>query len=77
MLAAYRARRDMVVARIRTMERVACVEPEGGMFVMLDIRESGLGAEEFANRLVESGRRDDDPRDRLRSRAAKVICGCR
>ncbi len=54
MLAAYRERRELVVNRIAQMQKISCVEPEGGMFVMLDIRESGLGADGFANRLVET-----------------------
>jgi arginine:pyruvate transaminase len=54
MIAAYRERRELVVQRISEIPKISCVEPEGGMFVMLDIRDSGLGAAEFANRLLET-----------------------
>ncbi len=54
MLASYRERRELVVSRIRAIPKLDCVEPEGGMFVMLDISESGLSSYDFAHRLVEA-----------------------
>ncbi len=54
MRAEFRARRDRVVALIEDMPLARCTPPEGSMFLMIDIRETGLGGEEFAFRLVES-----------------------
>ncbi len=54
MMAAYRERRDFLVERIRSMPRISCIEPAGGMFLMLDVRELGLSSYDFASRLVEA-----------------------
>jgi len=29
------------------------IKPDGGMFVMVDVRQTGLGAQDFAERLLE------------------------
>ena len=50
----FRARRDRMVARINAIPRIGCVRPEGGMFMMIDVRSSGLSSIEFSNRLVEA-----------------------
>ena len=54
MRAAFRERRDLLVDRINAMPRVSCVKPEGSMFLMVDVRESGLGSMDFAWRLLET-----------------------
>jgi len=54
MRAAFRERRDRVVERINAMPRLAYHPPEGGMFAMVDARDTGLSAVDFAFRLVES-----------------------
>ena len=48
-----RARRDLVCARLAQIPGVECLRPEGAMFVMLDIRETGLSAQDFAERLLD------------------------
>ena len=53
MRAAYRARRDLVCTALRAAVGVDCHEPEGGMYVMVDVRETGLSAYEFAHALLE------------------------
>ncbi|MBT5415535.1 MAG: aminotransferase class I/II-fold pyridoxal phosphate-dependent enzyme [Rhodospirillaceae bacterium] len=53
MRAEFSVRRDTVAARIGAIPRLACLPPEGGMFLMIDIRETGLDSLTFANRLVE------------------------
>jgi arginine:pyruvate transaminase len=50
----FRARRDRMVARINAIPRLGCVRPEGGMFMMVDVRSSGLSSIEFSKRLVEA-----------------------
>jgi arginine:pyruvate transaminase len=55
MRAAFRARRDHVAARINAMPRARCIVPEGSMFMMIDVRETGLGSVDFAMRLLEAG----------------------
>ena len=36
------------------MPLAACLPPEGGMFLMIDIRATGLGSVDFAFRLFEA-----------------------
>ncbi len=54
MRAEFRARRDRVAARINAMPRARCIVPEGSMFLMIDVRESGLGSVDFVMRLLEA-----------------------
>lgn len=49
---AYRRRRDRLCDRIETVPMLSCHRPEGGMFVMLDARATGLSAYDFARGLV-------------------------
>lgn len=49
---AYRQRRDRVCAALEGCPGVRVHRPAGGMFVMLDIRGSGLSAQIFAQRLL-------------------------
>ncbi|MGY4494760.1 pyridoxal phosphate-dependent aminotransferase [Pseudomonas sp. TE3610] len=53
MKATYRERRDRVCAALRDCPGVRVVKPDGGMFVMVDIRETGLSAQAFADRLLD------------------------
>ncbi|MET4391579.1 arginine:pyruvate transaminase [Bradyrhizobium sp. F1.4.3] len=50
--AAYRRRRDWLCDCIETAPVLSCHRPEGGMFVLLDVRATGLSAYDFAKRLV-------------------------
>ncbi|WP_409260847.1 pyridoxal phosphate-dependent aminotransferase [Pseudomonas putida] len=50
---AYRRRRDLVCARLADCPGLRALKPDGGMFVMVDIRETGLSAQAFANRLLD------------------------
>lgn len=53
---AYRERRDLVCKALADCPGVRAHRPAGGMFVMLDIRETGLSAQAFAQRLlIEEG----------------------
>ena len=54
MRAAFRERRDLLVDRINAMPRISCLKPEGSMFLMVDVRDSGLGSMDFAWRLLET-----------------------
>jgi arginine:pyruvate transaminase len=49
----FRARRDLVVDRVRNLPRLDCVVPEGAMYVMVDVRGTGLTSEAFAWRFLE------------------------
>lgn len=49
----YRERRDRVCASLAGCPGISVHKPEGGMFVMIDIRATGLGAQAFAERLLE------------------------
>lgn len=50
----YRRRAGMMSALLAIAPRARAIPPEGGMFVMLDVRGTGLSAEDFARRLLES-----------------------
>jgi arginine:pyruvate transaminase len=50
---AYRERRDLVCEHLVDCPGVRALKPDGGMFVMLDIRETGLSAQAFADRLLD------------------------
>ncbi|HUN50652.1 MAG TPA: pyridoxal phosphate-dependent aminotransferase [Candidatus Sulfotelmatobacter sp.] len=49
----YRHRGALVSRRLRAAAHCRVIEPEGGMFVMLDVRGTGLGSQEFAEGLLE------------------------
>ncbi|AKA24171.1 pyridoxal phosphate-dependent aminotransferase [Pseudomonas chlororaphis] len=49
----YRQRRDLVCDTLGQCAGLKPVRPDGGMFVMVDVRETGLGAQQFAERLLE------------------------
>ncbi|NIE75237.1 aminotransferase class I/II-fold pyridoxal phosphate-dependent enzyme [Pantoea sp. Ap-967] len=50
---AYRERRDLVCASLANCPGLRPLRPDGGMFVMVDIRETGLSAQAFADRLLD------------------------
>ncbi|KAA0016428.1 aminotransferase class I/II-fold pyridoxal phosphate-dependent enzyme [Salinicola corii] len=49
----YRQRRDAVVDTLRDSETVATLPPAAGMFMMIDIRATGLSTHAFADRLLD------------------------
>ena len=50
---AYRARAGLLSGLLREAPHCRVVPPEGGMFVLLDVRDTGLGGAEFARLLLE------------------------
>ena len=51
----YRARRDLVCSRVNAMPGLACSWPEGSMFLLVDVRATGLDGESFAWGLLDHG----------------------
>ncbi|WP_260954709.1 pyridoxal phosphate-dependent aminotransferase [Pseudomonas citri] len=49
----YRQRRDLVCAMLDNCPGLVPVRPDGGMFVMVDVRHTGLDAQGFAECLLE------------------------
>lgn len=49
----YRQRRDLVCASLNDCLGLRPIRPDGGMFVMVDVRQTGLSAQHFAERLLE------------------------
>ena len=49
---AYERRAKTLVAGLKGAKKVSARMPEGGMFVMVDVRKTGLTGEEFARRLL-------------------------
>ncbi len=54
--ARYRRRAKAAVAALGNQPAVRAVPPQGGMYLMLDIRATGLSGAEFAERLLEAER---------------------
>jgi len=52
----YKERAALLCGLLREAPHCRPVTPEGGMFVLLDIRDSGLDAEPFARALLETER---------------------
>ncbi|SME88906.1 L-aspartate aminotransferase apoenzyme [Tistlia consotensis] len=50
---AYAKRRLAVAEAVDAIPGLSCLRPEGGMFVLVDVRRSGLSALDFANRLLD------------------------
>lgn len=49
----YAARADLVVDRLDGAGGLCAMRPEAGMFVLVDVRATGLDGQEFASRLLE------------------------
>ncbi|MCU1761875.1 aminotransferase class I/II-fold pyridoxal phosphate-dependent enzyme [Pseudomonas sp. 14P_8.1_Bac3] len=49
----YRQRRDLVCTSLSQCPGLRAIRPDGGMFVMVDVRPTGLSAQHFAERLLE------------------------
>ncbi|MFT5483168.1 MAG: arginine:pyruvate transaminase [Halieaceae bacterium] len=49
----YRARRDQVFERLNRVPGLRCRLPGGGMFMMIDVRESGYSGQQFSEYLLE------------------------
>lgn len=50
---AYESRARALVAGLKGSKKVSARMPEGGMFVMVDVRKTGLTGEAFAWRLLD------------------------
>ena len=53
MNAVYRRRRDLVSERLSGIDTLQCHVPEAGMFMMIDIRRTGLSSQAFAETLCD------------------------
>jgi aspartate aminotransferase len=53
MIAEYRSRRDLFVARLNTIPGFRCQMPEGAFYAWVNIEDTGLPAEEVARMLLE------------------------
>jgi aspartate/methionine/tyrosine aminotransferase len=54
MRATYRRRRDAAVARLNQVAGLSCHSPDAGMFMMLDVRGTGLSSAAFSDRLYDA-----------------------
>ncbi|WP_325985205.1 aminotransferase class I/II-fold pyridoxal phosphate-dependent enzyme [Pseudomonas protegens] len=50
----YRRRRDLVVAGLKQVQLLDCREPEAGMFMLVDVRRTGLSSMDFAWQLFRT-----------------------
>jgi arginine:pyruvate transaminase len=51
----YQRRRNLVVTGLQDCASIAVLKPDAGMFVLLDIRATGLSSLDFAWRLLREG----------------------
>ena len=51
--APFRRRRDIALNILRDFQDIGAVPPQGAMYMMLDLRKTGLSGEEFALRLLD------------------------
>lgn len=49
----YCERRNLAYQRLNSVENLRCHKPAGGMFMMIDIRKTGLSAQQFSNELLD------------------------
>jgi arginine:pyruvate transaminase len=49
----YKSRRDLVYKSLNAIPELRCHKPAGGMFIMIDVRKSGLSAQAFSHQLLE------------------------
>lgn len=54
--APFQRRRDMVLARLAQQQAITAIPPAGAMYVMLDIRATGLSGQEFGDALLDEER---------------------
>jgi aspartate/methionine/tyrosine aminotransferase len=54
MRATYRRRRDAAVGRLNQVPSLRCHSPDAGMFMMLDVRGTGLSSGEFSDKLYDA-----------------------
>jgi arginine:pyruvate transaminase len=52
--APFKRRRDLLLGRITGNKVLRAIPPEGAMYVMLDIRATGLSGDDFAARLLDA-----------------------
>ena len=50
----YRQRRDKLIHALATIPGLRALRPDAGMFLMVDVRQTGLSGAEFARRLYQS-----------------------
>ncbi|MGC5703653.1 aminotransferase class I/II-fold pyridoxal phosphate-dependent enzyme [Pseudomonas sp. NFXW11] len=50
----YRRRRDLVVAGLKQVQLLDCREPQAGMFMLVDVRRTGLSSMDFAWQLFRA-----------------------
>ena len=74
---AYEKRARALVKTLEGSKKVSARMPEGGMFVMVDVRKTGLSGEAFAWRLLDGGEGGDHAGRKLRRRAAPATCASR
>jgi aspartate/methionine/tyrosine aminotransferase len=54
MRSTYQRRRDMTMTRLNQVPGLKCLSPDAGMFMMLDVRGTGLSSGEFSTKLYEA-----------------------
>lgn len=50
---AYETRMHLVVKHIQSMDKLSCVQPQGGLYVYINVEKTGLDGETFAMRFLD------------------------
>ncbi|MDT8717523.1 pyridoxal phosphate-dependent aminotransferase [Clostridium sp. 19966] len=52
----YEERRDYIYDRINKMNKLSCIKPKGAFYAFVNVKNTGMDGNEFANRLLEEKR---------------------
>lgn len=56
MISVFKKRRDLIVEEINNIPRLSCRVPKGAFYLFVNIKETGLSADEFAVRLLKEAK---------------------
>lgn len=54
MLSEYKARRDLLVKGINSINGLSCIKPNGAFYIFVNIKKTGMTSEDFANFLLDN-----------------------
>ncbi|MCO7125380.1 pyridoxal phosphate-dependent aminotransferase [Sporolactobacillus shoreicorticis] len=73
MVKEYERRRNYIYERINTMDKISCIKPMGAFYLFANIKDTGLSAKEFCDRLLDEQHVAVVPGDNFGSNASGYI----
>jgi aspartate/methionine/tyrosine aminotransferase len=55
MVAEFRRRRDVIVDGLNAIDGISCLKPRGAFYVFPNVKETGIGCRQLADRLLQEG----------------------